>query len=140
VSRHHGRNGSVYLSVTSGALPSPCAFQASWSLNKVVDKQDVTAFGDGNKIYVAGLPDASGDFSGFWDDQTAQTYTAATDGLARGLYLYPDLQNAPSVYFFGNVLPDFSIDGAVAGPVNFKSTWNAATKITQYNPALGGLS
>jgi hypothetical protein len=90
--------------------------------------------------YVAGLPDASGDFSGFWDDATAQTYSAASDGLSRNMYLYPDIQNSPSVYFFGQVLPDYSIDGAVGGPVNFKSTWNAASKITQYNPSTGGLS
>jgi len=140
MARHHGRNGSIYLGVTSGAAASPCAFQASWTLNKTVAKQDVTAFGDGNLIYVAGLPDASGDFSGFWDDATAQTYVAATDGLNRNLYLYPDIQNSPNAYFFGLILPDWSIDGAVGGPVNFKSTWNAASKITQYNPATGGLS
>jgi len=139
VVRHHGRNGSVYLSVTSGTAASPCAFQASWTLNKVVNKQDVTAFGDQNLVYAAGLPDSSGDFGGFWDDATAQTYTASTDGLSRNMYLYPDIQNSPNVYHFGTVLPDFSIDGAVAGPVNFKSTWNAASRIWQYNPALGGI-
>jgi hypothetical protein len=125
--------------VTNGAAASPCAFQASWTLNKVVAKQDVTAFGDQNLIYVSGLPDSSGDFGGFWDDQTAQTYTAATDGLPRNMYLYPDIQNSPLVYHFGQVLPDFSIDGAVAGPVNFKSTWNASSRIWQYNPNLGGV-
>jgi hypothetical protein len=138
VVRHHGRNGSVYLGVTTGVAASPCAFQASWTLNRVVQKVDVTAFGDGNLVYVAGLPDASGDFGGFWDDATAQTYTASTDGLNRNMYLYPDITNAPNVYFFGQILPDFAVDGAVAGAVNFKSTWNAAGRIWQYNPALGG--
>jgi len=140
VVRHHGRNGSIYLSVTNGALPSPCAFQASWTLNKVVAKQDVTAFGDQNLVYVSGLPDSSGDFGGFWDDATAQTYSAATDGLSRNMYLYPDLQNTPNVYCFGPVLPDFSIDGSISGAVNFKSTWNAAGSIWTYNPNLGGIS
>ena len=140
MSRFHGRNGMVYLGLTNGGAATPVAFLTDWSINKTVDKVDVTAMGDSNHIYVAGLPDASGDFSGFWDDQTAQTYVAATDGLSRNLYLYPDIQNSPSAYFFGLVLPDWSIDGAVGGPVNFKSTWNAASKITQYNPATGGLS
>jgi hypothetical protein len=125
--------------VTNGAAASSCAFQASWSLNKVVAKQDVTAFGDGNLIYVAGLPDSSGQFSGFWDDATAQTYTASTDGLSRNMYLYPDIQNSPNVYHFGTILPDYSIDGAIAAGVNFSSTWNAASRIWQYNPALGGI-
>jgi hypothetical protein len=140
VARHHGRNGAVYIGVTNGAAAVPCAFQAAWTLNKTVAKQDVTAFGDANLTYVAGLPDASGDFSGFWDDATSQTYSAATDGLSRTMYLYPDISNSPNVYFFGSVLPDWSTDGAVGGGVNFKSTWNAAGPIKQYNPALGGVS
>ena len=135
--RRHGRNAQVYLGVTNGAAASPCAFQASWSINMNVDKQDVTAFGDSNKVYVAGLPDSSGDFSGFMDDQTSQTYIAAVDGLSRNFYLYPDATNDPNVYWFGTILADFSADGAVGGPVNFKSSWNAASKVQRYNPLTG---
>jgi hypothetical protein len=140
MARSHGRNAQVYLGVTSGAAASPVTFQASWTMSMTVDKQDVTAFGDSNKIYVAGLPDASGDFSGFWDDATGQTYLAATDGLPRNMYLYPNISSDPNAYFFGTVLPDFEMDGAVGGPVNTKTTWNAASKIQRYNPATGGLN
>jgi hypothetical protein len=135
VVRRHGRNGQVYLGLTSAAAASPLPFQASWSINMNVDKQDVTAFGDQNKVYVAGLPDASGDFGGFMDDATSQTYIAAVDGLARNFYLYVDAVNSPNVYWFGTILPDFSADGAIAGPVNFKSTWSAASRIQRYTPA-----
>jgi hypothetical protein len=128
------------MGIASGALASALPFQASWSINMNTDKQDVTAFGDSNKVYVAGLPDASGDFSGFWDDATSQTYIAAVDGLARNFYLYPNITLDPNAYFFGQILPDFSMDGAVGGPVNFKCSWNAASKIQRYNPASGGLN
>ena len=137
--RRHGRNAQVYVGVTSAAAASPCAFQAAWSINMVTDKQDVTAFGDGNKVYVAGLPDSSGDFTGFMDDATSQTYIAATDGLARNFYLYPDTTNAPNVYWFGTILPDFSADGAIGGAVNMKASWNAASKVQRYTP-FGGLN
>ena len=140
MARSHGRNGAVYMSVTSGAAASPMAFQAAWTVNMTTDKQDVTAFLDQNKVYVAGLPDASGDFTGFWDDATSQTYIAAVDGLARNFYLYPNITADPAAYFFGQILPDLSMDGAVAGPVNFKATWNAASRIQRYNPASGGLN
>jgi hypothetical protein len=139
VVRRHGRNGQVYVGVTSGAAASPVAFQASWSINMVVNKVDVTAFGDQNLIYVAGLPDASGDFAGFMDQSTSQTYIAATDGLARNFYLYEDAVNDPNVYWFGTILPDFSADGAIAGAVNMKSTWNAASRVQRYTP-FGGLN
>lgn len=136
MARHHGRNGRIYMGATNGAAAVPLPFQASWSINQTTDKQDVTAFGDGNKIYVAGLPDSSGDFSGFLDDVTSQTFVAAIDGLSRNFYLYPDIALFPNNwYWMGQILVDASADGAVGGPVNFKATWNAASLITRYTPA-----
>jgi hypothetical protein len=133
--RHHGRNGRIYLSATNGGLATPLPFQAAWSINQATDRQDVTAFGDGNKVYVAGLPDSSGDFSGFLDDATSQTFVAALDGLSRTFYLYPDVTAYPNNwYWMGQILVDASADGAVGGPVSFKSTWSAAGAITRYTP------
>jgi hypothetical protein len=139
VARIHGRNGQVYMGQTNGAAASAIPFMANWTMSMTTDKQEVTAFGDGNKVYVAGLPDASGDFGGFMDDATSQTYIAAVDGLARNFYLYPNTSADPNVYWFGTIIADFSTDGAVAGPVNAKATWVAASKIQRYTP-FGGLN
>ena len=140
MSRIHGRNGMVYLGLTNGVAAQPLAFVADWTINFTVAKVDVTALGDANLIWVAGLPDASGDFTGFYDTATAQTYTAAVDGLPRNFYLYPSLlgvQGAnPGQYFFGTILPDFASSGGVAAAVTMKSTWNAASIIQRY-PAAG---
>lgn len=133
MARIHGRNGRVYMEVVSGAAATPLPFFASWSIKFETDKEEVTALGDGNKIYVAGLPDASGEFSGFYDDTTAQTYSAAVDGLARKFYLYPNTTGTPGTgqYFFGTVFPDFSVNGAVGGAVEVSASWNAASAITK---------
>jgi len=120
----------VYLEVASGSTAAPLPFLVSWSINFATDKSDVTAMGDNNKVYVAGLPDASGEFSGFYDDATAQTYTAAVDGLARKMYLYPSTLTT-SQYFWGQILPDFSVNGAVDGPVQISASWNAAGTIAK---------
>jgi len=130
VSRIHGRNGRIYMAVTSGGTASPLPFFATWSINFATDKAEVTAMGDNNKVYVAGLPDASGEFSGFYDDSTAQTYTAATDGVARAFYLYPSTLNT-SQYFWGTVLPDFNVSGGVGGAVEVTASWNAASTIAK---------
>ena len=119
--RRHGRNAQIYLSLTTGGVATPIPFAASWSINQVADKDEVTAFGDANKTYVGGLPDTSGDFSGFLDAGTSQTYIAAADGLPRKMYLYWDATNDPRSYWYGLVLPDFSADGSVGGAVTFKS-------------------
>lgn len=133
MSRIHGRNGVVYLSVTNGAAASPLSFQSDWTMNFAVAKADVTAMLDSNMTYVAGLPDASGDFTGFYDDATSQTYLAAVDGLPRNFYLYPS-SLTPTKYFFGTILPDFSSGAGVAAAATAKSTWNAASTIQRMGP------
>jgi hypothetical protein len=130
VGRIHGRNGRIYMAVASGGTASPLPFFADWSINFTVDKAEVTAMGDSNKTYVSGLPDASGEFSGFYDDATAQTYTAATDGVARAFYLYPSTLNTGQ-YFWGTILPDFSVNGGVGSAVQVRATWNAASTIAK---------
>jgi hypothetical protein len=130
LARIHGRRGRIYLEIASGGSASPLPFIATWSINHTTDKADVTAMGDDNKTYVAGLADANGAFSGFLDNATAQTYTAAIDGLARKFYLYPDL-STNTLYWFGTILVDMSIDGGVASSVNISSNWNAASTIAK---------
>ena len=134
MARLHGRNGILYAAIASGAAASPVAYLSDWTVNFTVDKVEVTAMGDKTKTYVAGLPDAQGDFSGWYDDATSQTYIAATDGVARNFYLYPNVAE-PTQYFFGTVLPDFSADGGVSSAVSVKCTWNAASLI-QRTPVL----
>lgn len=127
--RIHGRNGRIYMGLASSAATAePLPFFAAWSISYATDKVEVTAMGDANKIYVSGLPDASGDFTGFYDDSTVQTYTAATDGQARKMYLYPNTLTVAQ-YFFGTILPDFKSDGGVAAAVTAAASWNAASTI-----------
>ena len=130
MARIAGRNGRVYIGIASGGTAEPLPFQASWSLSAAVDKIDVTAMGDSNKVYVSGLADASGDFAGFYDDATAQTYTAATDGVARKFYLYPSTLNTGQ-YWFGTVLPDFTVNSTVDGAVQVSCSLNAASTIAK---------
>lgn len=131
MARIHGRRGRIYLGIASdSAVAEPLPFFAKWSINHSTDKAEVTAFGDSHKTYVSGLADAVGAFSGFYDDATAQTYTAAIDGLARKFYLYPStLTN--SQYFFGTVLVDMQTEGGVDGPVTVSASWNAASTIAK---------
>jgi hypothetical protein len=124
-----GRRGRIYMGIVDdAAVATPLPFFASWSINFASDKIEVTAMGDANKTYVGGLPDASGEFSGFYDDETNQTYTAAVDGLPRKFYLYPNTA-LPTQYFFGTILPDFSVSADVAGAVSVSASWSASSQV-----------
>jgi hypothetical protein len=129
VSRFAGRNGRIYLDLAGGGSASYLNFMASWELNFQTDKFDVTAFGDGGKTTVAGLPAQSGSFTGWMDDSTAQMYNAAVDGIARKFYLYPSFTTSPTTYFFSTINLDASFSGGVDGAGTASGTWEAATTI-----------
>lgn len=129
MARIHGRRGRLYVGLASAsASAEPVSFLNKWTINFATDKVDVTAFGDNNTTYVSGLPNVEGDFGGFYDDATAQLYTAATDGAARKFYLYPD-NNDTAEYFWGTAIFDFNIDGAVDGSVNVSGSFSAASQV-----------
>lgn len=126
MSRIAGRNGRLYINLTSGGTAEPVTFLNNWSLNFATQKIDVTSFGDTSMIYVSGLPDAQGTYAGFYDDATVQMYTAATDGVARKFYLYPSTTNNGQ-YWFGTGIFDTNIDASVDGAAAISGSFAAAS-------------
>lgn len=124
-----GRKAVIYMGIASSAASaSLVAYQSAFSINFPTDKIEVTAFGDPGKTYVGGMPDQSGSFSGFYDDASAQTYTAAIDGLERKFYLYPS-SLLTTQYFFGTIIVDQSISNEVSGAPTVSADWSAASPI-----------
>lgn len=130
MARIHGKRGRLYVGLASdSATAEPVAFLNSWSIDSSTDRVDVTSFGDTNKTYVSGLPDASGNFGGFYDTSTSQLYEASQDGLARKFYLYPDTSDGD--YFWGTALFDFSVSGSATDAVTVSGSWAAASAISK---------
>lgn len=127
----HGRRGRLYVGLASdSASAEPVTNLKSWSIDFSTDRIDTTCFGDTNKKYAAGLPDAAGDFGGFYDTASPQLYTAASDGLARKFYLYPTTSTT-TTYWFGTGLFDFHVEGAVDGGVEVSGSWAAASPVAK---------
>lgn len=132
MARIHGRSGKLYVGIASDtAAAEAVAYISKISLNFETDDVEVTALGDTNKTYVSGLPDCSGSFSGFYDDATAQTYMAATDGLARRFYWYPKTPSTAGPYWFGTGIFDFSVDTGVADAATISGTFKAASPVAK---------
>lgn len=131
MARIHGRRGQLYVGLASDSSQAePVAYLNSWAIEFTTDRVDVTCFGDTNRVYVSGLPDASGTFAGFYDTDSAQLYTAAQDGLPRRFYLYPDTNDATD-YWYGTALFDFSVNGSVSDAVSVSGSWSAAGPVNQ---------
>lgn len=122
----------MYVGLASAtASAESVAFLSKWSITFDTDDVDVTAFGDTLKQYVSGLPDVGGTFSGFFDDATVQTYTAATDGVARRFYLYPTTAATSGPYWFGTAIFDFAAEGDVNGAVSVSGNFKASTSVAK---------
>jgi hypothetical protein len=133
MARKHGRTGRLYADFSSAgaAAAVPIASLTQWSIDFSTDKVDATAFGDTNKQYLAGLPDSSGTFSGFYDDTERSAYAAAIDNTAnnaRRFYLYPDT-NSTTKYWFGLGLFDASYSASVDGAIELSGNWAASSNI-----------
>ncbi len=135
MSRMSGRRGRLYLSTDGTAAPTPVDFLNRWSIQFTNDKNDVTSFGDNNKVYTVGLPDASGSVAGYYDGGATGSgsdalYNAATDGLARNFYLYMDTSAATVDYFYGSAYWDFSSEAANDGAVTISANFTPAGTIS----------
>lgn len=124
MSVYAGRKGVVYLSTTGTGAAVNVIKLNTWTINKTTDKIETTAFGDGNKTYVQGLPDIQGTIAGFWDDTETKPFTAAasTDGCK--LYLYPSSDKTNS-YHYGPAWLDMSMEVAVSGAVTINGSFAA---------------
>jgi hypothetical protein len=131
VARIHGRRGALYMGIASDtATAEPVAYLNSWSLSFATDNVDVTAFGDTNKVYVSGLPDVTGSYSGWYDTATAQMYTAAIDGLPRKFYLYPT-SATPTTYFWGTATFDFTVEVGSGDGVSISGDLSATSTVVK---------
>jgi hypothetical protein len=130
MARVAGRQGHLYVQLDQ-TNAVPLVYIQNWSMNASTDKFEVTAFGDTTKSYVAGLPDAQGSFSGFYDDTattgSAYLFSVASAGLSKRLYLYPSTPSTSGPYFFGTAFLDFSVTTDVGGATQISGTFAAAT-------------
>lgn len=129
MARSHGRFAQLYVSVTSAGAAAPLLHTAQTSINLATDKTEVTAFGDASKVYVAGLPDGQGTFSGFATDTAATALvSAALDGLARRWYFYPFALT--TVYMYGTGFFDWQTEASVGDAAKMSGSFAAATPVT----------
>lgn len=105
----------------------PVASMATWSLSAATDRVETTSFGDTNVQRVAGLPDFSGQFSGFFDDSDSTLFAAAALLVGVPCYLYVDATNAPTKYWYGLANVDYEINVDVTDAAKITANFDAAS-------------
>jgi len=124
-----GRDGLVKWDPTGGATAVALVSIKSWSLEMTVEKIPVTCFQDTNRVYVPGLPDTSGQLSGFWNSDDMSLIEASqltSPGLLELIPHTSDPNATTPNKFSGLAYMDASIDTDVEGAPALTGTFMAA--------------
>jgi len=126
--RRHGYKGEINMDTTGGA-PATYELVASmkhWTIDMTRDRQDVTCFGDPNRVYVQGLQDIKGTIEGLWEALASKPLLDVMMGdAAVGLKLVPSTLD-PTAFFSGLAYLDGSMDVAVDGAITLSGSYVAA--------------
>jgi hypothetical protein len=87
----------------------------TWKLSLKTDYEDVSCFGDQNKVYVPGLKDVSGSFEGFWNSEELTLFEAA-DAPTPGLLELTPNTTEPTFKWSGLAYIDAEIDCSMKAP------------------------
>jgi hypothetical protein len=119
-----GRNGVVKYDA-AGTTPVEIISVNNFKISWKTPKQDVSCFGDPNKVYVPGLPDVQGTLAGFWNSADTTMFEAALADTPGLLELTPN-DTEPLFKFSGLAYLDADLDVKVDSAPTVSGTWMAA--------------
>jgi len=119
-----GRYGTIKWDPL-GVTPVLLISLNTWKLSLKTDYEDVTCFGDTNKVYVPGMRDISGSLGGFWNSSNVAIFEATEADTPGKLELAPNSTEATFI-FSGLAYLDADIDCSVSGAPKVTSSFKAA--------------
>jgi hypothetical protein len=114
-----GRNGLVKWDATptSPTNQQSIASINAWKLSLKTDYEDVSAFGDSNKVFIPGLRDLSGTIAGFWNSSDVTLVQASNQSTPGFLELIPNSDSDEAWFTFsGLAYMDAEIDCSLSAP------------------------
>ena len=109
-----GRYGTVKYD-PAGLLPVEVISLNTWKASFTTEYEDVTCFGDVNKVYVPGMKDVSGSLGGFWNSEELVLFEAADADVPGMLELAPN-STEPTFKWSGLAYLDADIDASLQAP------------------------
>lgn len=130
--RLHGKNGAIYINGPKG-VGDKVAVKTEWTLNLSRDFVDATSFGDLNKVYLVGLKDISGTYSGNLDTSGDFGVNAADlDDIP--IYLYGDDRDGEELLLaYGPGFLDASITASNTDALKSTGNFRASGNWTVFN-------
>lgn len=110
-----GRYGQVNYDPAGGSALTQIISINAWKASFKTDFEDVSCFGDTNKVYIPGLMDISGSFEGFWNSAELTLFKAAMQPTPGTLQLLPNATE-PAFFWQGLAYMDAEIDCSMSAP------------------------
>lgn len=111
----NGRNGKVSWDPAGGSAIVQIISLNTWKLDNSTNYEDVTCWGDTNRVYCPGFMDVKGDFGGFWNSADLTLFKAAVSGVPGTLQLMPNTTEG-AFFWQGLGYLDASIDCTLNAP------------------------
>lgn len=124
MSRYAGKKGLVYVSDNMSSAASLVSQLSNWTFDFSTNKIDVTCFGDRNKNWLQGWPDAKGTFKGLWNDADSTLFQAMGSANGCYMYLYPS-SDAITKYWYMPAWLDLNMAVDVNGVADINGTFSA---------------
>ena len=128
MARKTGRYGQVAWDPAGGTAYVPLISIKAWTGDFEPEYEDVTCFGDTNRVYIPGLMNTEGDFEGIYDAADFALWRAAMQPTPGALKLTPNMTE-PANFFAGQAYMGASIDCSLEAP-KVTGTWKAAAAWT----------
>jgi hypothetical protein len=119
-----GRNGQVAWDPAGGTAVVPIISLNAWTGDFKTEYEDVTCFGDTNKVYIPGMMDMGGTIAGFFNSAELAVFRAAMSTTPGTLKLTPTVDD-PTIFFQGKAYMSASIDCSLEAP-KVTGEWKAA--------------
>jgi hypothetical protein len=110
-----GRYGKVSYDPLGGSALVLIISINSWKGSFATDYEDVSCFGDTNKVYIPGLMDIGGSFAGFWNSAELTLFKAAMSPTPGTLQLMPNTSEA-AFFWQGPAYMSADIDCSMNAP------------------------
>jgi hypothetical protein len=110
-----GRYGKVSWDPAGGSALVQIISINAWTGSFKPEYEDVTCFGDTNKVFIPGLMSIEGTFSGFWNSAELALFKAAMSPTPGMLQLMPNTTE-PSFFWQGPAYMGADIDCSLSAP------------------------
>jgi hypothetical protein len=129
-----GKNAVIKIEDSGGSLTDVSAYLDTASLSRTAENYDVTTFGKGSHVYIAGLLDGQIPLAGPWDP-TIDALLAGTLGLdANSFEYYPagtPVGSTKPKYSGACLVTKYEISDPENGRVSFSATVQLSDTVTR---------